>query len=114
MTRARRATVALALRLAPLAGRATATGPLASPPAPPSKAPSPTPDPAGGWQAIADGPLSGRTDAAALWTGSEVLVFGGDADGYCPPELACDRKRDHTTALRDGAAYDPVADTWRP
>ncbi|MCL4544117.1 MAG: hypothetical protein M1118_05890 [Chloroflexi bacterium] len=52
------------------------------------------------WQPIAStgapGPRYGHT---AVWTGSEMLIWGGkDAKGY----------------LGDGAAYDPRTNTWRP
>jgi hypothetical protein len=45
-------------------------------------------------------PLSHRTPAAVVWTGSEVVVWG-------------DMSRARRPAQREGAAYDPVADTWR-
>ncbi|MFN2606419.1 MAG: Kelch repeat-containing protein [Acidimicrobiales bacterium] len=50
------------------------------------------------WRMLAPSPLSPRGAAAAVWTGSEMLVWGGEA---------------RTTPLADGAAYDPVADRWR-
>jgi hypothetical protein len=46
------------------------------------------------WRMIAPSPLSGRHNHAAAWTGTEMLIVGGDG-------------------TRDGAAYDPVSDTWR-
>jgi hypothetical protein len=53
------------------------------------------------WRPVAKaGAPAGRMDAAAVWTGSEVLIFGGKtSDGA---EDAC-----------EGAAYDPVSDHWR-
>jgi N-acetylneuraminic acid mutarotase len=51
------------------------------------------------WREIADSPLNGRTEAEAVWTGSEVLVFGEAFNSFA--------------LLRDGAAYDPASDTWR-
>ncbi|HKY49018.1 MAG TPA: hypothetical protein VJQ79_13660, partial [Acidimicrobiia bacterium] len=36
-----------------------------------------------------------------VWTGSEMIVWGGEAD-----EIA-------STLFSDGAAYDPAKDTWR-
>lgn len=42
--------------------------------------------------------LWGREGHTAVWTGSEMLIFGGH-NGLAP--------------LDDGAAYDPVTDTWR-
>lgn len=53
----------------------------------------------GTWRTMASGPLAPRTRAAAVWTGSEMLVFGGQGRGG---EL-----------LSDGAAYDPRTDRWR-
>lgn len=46
------------------------------------------------WRTVAAGPLEGRRNHAAAWTGSEMLVVGGDG-------------------RTDGAAYDPIADSWR-
>lgn len=47
------------------------------------------------------GAPSPRSAPAAVWTGHELLVWGGDAaDGNRAP-------------LGDGAAYDPATDTWR-
>lgn len=43
----------------------------------------------------------GRGQASAVWTGSEVLFWGGSNEFV--PGL-----------LNDGGAYDPAADTWRP
>lgn len=51
------------------------------------------------WEPIAAAPIEGRTDAAAAWTGSELIVWGGYEPGQ-------------TGNLADGAAYDPATDTW--
>jgi hypothetical protein len=51
------------------------------------------------WRTIAAAPLASRSGAVAVWTGSEVIVWGGGA-----PE--------NPAAVR-GAAYDPINDTWR-
>lgn len=57
-------------------------------------------DPAtGAWRTLAPGPLEGRTGAAAVWTGTELVVWGG---------LGA------TAHLGDGARYDPAADDWTP
>lgn len=66
--------------------------------------PAPRPDGArlgsplpGVWEKIASAPLAGRFGAAAVWTGSEVLVWGGTgAQPYA-----------------DGALYDPARRVWR-
>jgi hypothetical protein len=64
--------------------------------------PAPQPPPTGGdepappgWRRGAPGPLFHRDNAAQVWTGTELVVWGGDPDGD------------------SGAAYDPDADTWR-
>ena len=69
------------------------------------------PLPAGGWQAVPDGPLSARESALGLWTGSEVLVLGGSDSDPCPPNASCVATSDPPRA--DGAAYDPQRRSWR-
>lgn len=54
------------------------------------------------WETLPPSPLSGRSWATAVWTGSEVLVWGG-AVGYAPDD----------GPKVDGAAYDPASRTWR-
>jgi hypothetical protein len=49
-----------------------------------------------GWRRGAPGPLRHRDLAVEAWTGTELIVWGGDPDGD------------------SGAAYDPAADRWRP
>lgn len=57
-------------------------------------------DPASaGWRPIRVAPISRRYPAALVWTGAEVIVWGGG--------------RPSSDAPRQGAAYDPAADTWR-
>ena len=48
-----------------------------------------------GWRRGAPGPLRHRDFAAQAWTGTELVVWGGDPDGD------------------SGAAYDPASDRWR-
>jgi N-acetylneuraminic acid mutarotase len=48
------------------------------------------------WTLMSPGPLSGRGAHRALWTGREMLVWGGF----------------NTTELNDGATYNPESDTW--
>jgi N-acetylneuraminic acid mutarotase len=51
------------------------------------------------WQPTAIDPLAGgRANLAAVWTGTEMLIWGGFS----------------RTALSTGARYDPVQDQWRP
>lgn len=60
--------------------------------------PAVAPQQPGGWQRLAPSPLAPRSGHAAVWTGTELVVWGGaGADG----------------PLGDGAAYDPAADRWR-
>lgn len=52
------------------------------------------------WQALPQAPISGRLGAGAVWTGAEMIVWGGAV----PSE-------GQTT--NGGAAYDPATRTWR-
>ncbi len=56
----------------------------------------------GTWRSLAAWPLAQRLDSASVWTGSEWIVWGGEAND---PAVS--------GALGDGAAYDPATDTWR-
>jgi hypothetical protein len=47
------------------------------------------------WSALPAAPLRGRTDAGGVWTGNQMIVWGGMSVG------------DLTTVLTDGAAYTP-------
>jgi hypothetical protein len=53
------------------------------------------------WKTIAASPLSPRTGSVAVWTGKEMLVFGGTGPDTNPG------------AYTDGAAYNPSTNTWR-
>lgn len=63
----------------------------------------------GQWRELPTPPLSPRADALGVWSGSEVVVFGGEANP-CPPNADCGYSA--SDGLRDGAAYDPETDTW--
>lgn len=63
---------------------------------------SPAPRPAGDAWYLDPGPLSPRQRAQVVWTGDEMIVFGGT-----------DRETSGTNNLTDGAAYDPARDSWR-
>jgi hypothetical protein len=63
----------------------------------------------GDWRELPAPPLSPRANAQAVWTGSEVLVIGGE-EHPCPPGADCAGLPED---LRDGAAYNPRTDTWR-
>ena len=54
----------------------------------------------GAWAALPDAPIDRRAYPASLWTGTEALFWAGSS-------------LDRSFAYGDGAAYDPVTDTWR-
>ena len=70
-------------------------------PSPTTTTSTTTPDTSAGnaWQMLPEAPIAGRSDAAAVWTGTEMIVWGGQG------------QRDG--ALDDGAAYNPSNRTWR-
>jgi hypothetical protein len=56
------------------------------------------------WGTVPQGPLAPRVDPAAVWTGSQLLVWGGaSAPGAAKPAV-----------FADGAAYDPATHVWTP
>jgi hypothetical protein len=60
-----------------------------------SEQPSPT------WQKIAKAPIAGRIGAGTVWTGNEMLAWGGVV------------RAGSIEAVGDGAAYDPLDGSWR-
>ena len=67
----------------------------------------------GSWRQMAPSPLSARTRSVSAWTGTELLIWAGlpDTSDACGNEGGgplCG-----APAVFDGAAYDPVTDTWR-
>ena len=57
---------------------------------------------AGTWSALPAAPIAPHDGASVVWTGHELLVWGGQSGP-------------HGTVLHaDGAAYDPATNTWRP
>lgn len=52
------------------------------------------------WRETSLGSFTARTKTASVWTGSELIIWGGEG-------------RDIDTPLGDGFAYDPSSDTWR-
>jgi hypothetical protein len=54
------------------------------------------------WEPMPQSPLEGRSGSSFAWTGSELLIWGGWDGGFRDPPY-----------LGDGAAYDPIARTWR-
>lgn len=75
-------------------------------PATPSALPSLSPEPTAERQAvgnirtIAPGPLGRRAAHSAVWTGSDMIVWGGTPGNDNVPAA-------------DGAAFDPATNTWR-
>lgn len=60
---------------------------------------SPTATP-GGTESLATAPIAGRSSHSAVWTGKEMIVWGGVTGWSLQPTA-------------DGAAYDPATDSWR-
>ena len=54
------------------------------------------------WRILPAAPIGPRAQADALWTGTEMIVWGG----WRPTGP-------HDAAWRDGAAYNPATNTWR-
>ncbi len=64
-------------------------------------------DPAtGAWRAMAPAPIPARNQVSAVWTGSELFVWGGAVP---TPGSASDA----VTLRSDGALYDPTTSAWR-
>lgn len=53
-----------------------------------------------GWSSLPEPPFQ-STDAVAIWTGRELLYWGGDTDS-------------ESRQLAEGAAYDAATERWRP
>ncbi len=51
-----------------------------------------------GWTRLPSAPIAPRSEYAAVWTGKEMIVWGGYSG--------------NTTLYGDGAAYDPATRTW--
>lgn len=71
--------------------------------APASQFPTPTAGrlPVGVWRLTAPAPISARLEHTAVWTGREMLIWGGETFPVDRPEEDA------------GAAYNPMADDWR-
>ena len=54
---------------------------------------------AGAWRTLPEAPVKARTGAVYVWTGREVIVWGGGDPG--------------DAGSSQGAAYDPAMDSWR-
>ncbi|MCC2033943.1 hypothetical protein [Microbacterium allomyrinae] len=97
------------LRSAGLSASAVATAILLIGCAANSTIPAEAPGAVSGWSRADDFPLSARTEPTLGWSGSEVLVIGGDTGPPCPRTADCG----WTALARDGAAFDPISGTWR-
>lgn len=67
-------------------------------------------DGTGTWTPIPEAPLSARQPGVAVWTGTEMVIVGGDAANPCGLNADC---LVEPVPLQDGAAYDPEAESWR-
>ncbi len=89
--------------------RTTGRGDPARPPCPTETAPDVGIGAEGGthWKEMSPSGLCGRYNAAQVWTGTQLLVWGGEncAGAACPTFRA--------PHLVDGAAYTPATDRWR-
>lgn len=56
------------------------------------------------WRPLSESPLSERVYHSAIWTGEEMLVWGGSSET---------ESGSVESGLSDGAAYEPATDTWR-
>jgi N-acetylneuraminic acid mutarotase len=57
------------------------------------------------WRRIANSPLGPRSEAFIAWTGTQVLVWGGQKQGSLSG---------FGDEFSDGALYDPSKDSWKP
>ncbi len=72
-------------------------GALASPAAASGASGQPPPN----WQPMPKAPIAGRVSAGVVWTGEEMIVWGGVVRGQ------------HIEGVGDGAAFDPARASWR-
>src|SRR5581483_5568787 len=79
-------------------GGSGASGPFVGSPTDPGAGPA-RPK---GWRKLPAAPLRSRHGASAVWTGREMIVWGGAW-----------RAGNASIWLDDGAAYDPAGDKWR-
>ena len=73
--------------------------PTESPTAPAPASPAPVDR---SMEELALSPLAPRTNHSVVWTGREMVVFGGQTSDDPPSKV-----------FNDGAAYDPATDSWR-
>src|SRR5205807_4897393 len=72
------------------------------------------------WQVLPPAPVAGRFGTSAVWSGREVLFWGGQAGAdtrglHLPPPTATGGLHlpPPTGTFADGAAYDPATRRWR-
>ncbi|MFP5308067.1 MAG: hypothetical protein ACLGIR_00635 [Actinomycetes bacterium] len=63
----------------------------------------------GDWTVVPPAPLAPRLASSAVWTGAEVVVWGG-----LEPPTTDAAGTSRQPGLADGAALDPTTGTWRP
>ncbi|MDQ4069308.1 MAG: B-box zinc finger protein, partial [Actinomycetota bacterium] len=89
--------------------RTTGRGEPVTPPCPTETAPDVGIGERGGrhWKEMSPSGLCGRYDVAQAWTGTELIMWGGEnCAGTACPSIQAPR-------LADGAAYSPAGDSWR-
>jgi hypothetical protein len=59
------------------------------------------------WRALPPAPIASRIAEGVVWTGKEMIVWGGVTQKAVRTAGPCDR------CASDGAAYDPATRTWR-
>ncbi len=112
-----RVAIAAAVTVAVIAGGAWAGLRLTRNASAPRPVPATTPTtidhvstvaPPPGVQILEPPPLSPRGDSVSVWTGSELVIWGGDVEAFNMGLPGPDR------GFADGAAYNLDAKTWRP
>ncbi|MCU1396641.1 MAG: hypothetical protein JWM34_5069 [Ilumatobacteraceae bacterium] len=60
-------------------------------------------------------PIGGRAEPASVWTGSEMIIWGGyqTSTHQTPDTIVQGRNDAGVTVMSDGAAFDPATMTWR-
>jgi hypothetical protein len=76
--------------------------PAPTPPSTPTPTPPATRPTVEPWQRLPAAPIVGRFAPAGVWTGRQILVWGGDTRGA------------NQVPMTDGAAYDPATGRWQP
>ncbi len=65
------------------------------------------PSGSGTWEVLRPGPADGRGFPSVVWTGEELIVWGGEQPGEATSQPG------DATPHDTGAAYDPSTDSWR-